>query len=45
VLTEVSVGKRMRGCLMDFRIYRSPLDPAKIKETMEWAKERLMPNP
>jgi hypothetical protein len=45
---EVGVGQyddqdeRFRGSLFDFRLYRLPMSPAKIKKTYEWGRARLL---
>lgn len=44
-LTENYIGRGLRGCLMDFRVYDRPMTPSDITATMEWAKEKLHPTP
>ena len=44
-LAKAYMGKNMRGCLQDFRLYSAAMTPAKIKATMEWTKKRLHPLP
>ena len=40
-----SIGRNMRGCLQDFRIYQTAMTPAKIKAAVAWNKKRLHPLP
>jgi hypothetical protein len=44
-LTDNFIGKNMRGCLQDFRVYRDPMSPEKIAETIAWGKPKLHPQP
>jgi hypothetical protein len=44
-LTENFLGRGLRGCLMDFRVYDRPLTPTDIQEMMGWAQSRLHPSP
>ena len=39
------IGKNMRGCLQDFRVYRAPMTETKIRNAMEWSKPLLHPMP
>lgn len=39
------IGRGMRGCLQDFRIYNKAMAPAKIKAAAIWNKKRLHPLP
>jgi hypothetical protein len=39
------IGKNMRGCLQDFRVYRAPMTEKKIRNAMEWSKPLLHPMP
>lgn len=41
-LIEASIGRGVRGCIVDFRVSRVPLDPL---ATMEWARPRLYASP
>jgi len=38
-------GKDVRGCIQDFRIYRTAMTPAKIHTAIEWGKKMLHPLP
>jgi len=40
-----SIGRGLRGCLQDFRIYQTAMTPAKIKAAAAWNKKRLHPLP
>lgn len=44
LLSENTLGK-FRGCLQDFRVYRSALTPDKMKAAIAWGKSKLHPNP
>ena len=44
-LAKNFIGRNMRGCLQDFRVYREAMSPAKIKAAMTWTKKRLHPLP
>jgi hypothetical protein len=44
-LTQNYIGKHMRGCLQDFRIYREPMTETKIQEAIAWSKPALHPQP
>lgn len=44
-LRENYIGQGMRGCIQDFRMYSSPLTPAKLRAAMAWTKPRLHPLP
>ena len=39
------IGKHVRGCLADFRIYTKPLTSEKIGAALSWMKPRLHPTP
>lgn len=39
------IGKNVRGCLQDFRVYRAPMTETKIKAAMNWSKPLLHPMP
>ena len=45
LLTENRIGRGLRGCLMDFRVYDRPLLSEEIQSTRTWAQERLHPSP
>ena len=44
-LVANTIGRNMRGCLQDFRVYRTSMTPAKIKAAAVWNKKRLHPLP
>jgi len=44
-LTQNYIGKNMRACLQDFRIYRLPMTEAKIEAAIAWGMPMLHPNP
>jgi hypothetical protein len=44
-LTENILGRGLRGCLVDFRVYDRALSPSDVTATMAWAQERLHPEP
>ena len=44
-LSENYIGRNMRGCIQDFRVYRTPLVPSKLKEAIAWSKPKLHPLP
>ncbi len=44
-LTQNFIGRDLRGCLQDFRVYKAHLGPAAVSKAMAWAKERLHPLP
>jgi hypothetical protein len=39
------IGKHVRGCIADFRIYTKPLTHEKINAAISWMKSRLHPTP
>ena len=39
------IGKNVRGCLADFRVYTKPLTAAKIDAAIRWMQPRLHPTP
>ena len=39
------IGKNVRGCLADFRVYMKPLTKAKIDAAIKWMGPRLHPTP
>lgn len=41
-LKQNYIGKGVRGCIQDFRIYRTPIAPASV---MRWSKPKLHPVP
>jgi hypothetical protein len=44
-LTQNFLGQNVRGCLQDFRVYRTPLTEAKLKAAIAWSKPLLHPQP
>lgn len=44
-LSQNYIGRGVRGCIQDFRVYRTPMRPPRITEAIEWSKDRLHPNP
>lgn len=44
-ITENFIGKNVRGCIQDFRMYRTPLTPAKLHSTIRYSRGRLHPQP
>jgi len=44
VLSENFIGRRMRGCIRDFRMYSTPFGD-RIADAMAWSKPTLHPNP
>jgi len=44
-IKENYIGQGLRGCLQDFRMYSTPLTPAKLKEAIAWGKPKLHPLP
>lgn len=45
VLRDNFIGRGVRGCLKDFRVYNAPMTKDKIVEAIAWSKPRLHPNP
>jgi hypothetical protein len=45
VLRDNFIGRGVRGCLKDFRVYNAPMTKNKIVEAIAWSKPRLHPNP
>jgi len=39
------IGKGLKGCIQDFRVYAKPMTPAKIKSAMAFAQPLLHPSP
>jgi hypothetical protein len=44
-LTENYIGRNMRGCIQDFRIYRTPLTHEKLQASIAWSKPLLHQSP
>lgn len=44
-LKENYIGKNVRGCLQDFRVYSTPLVPSKLQAAIAWSKPKLHPLP
>lgn len=44
-LAENYLGRGLRGCLQDFRVYTEPMSAAKIAAASRWMKLRLHPSP
>lgn len=44
-LTENFLGRGLRGCLQDFRVYTEPMSAAKISAARRWTEPRLHPSP
>lgn len=44
-LTQNYIGRGLRGCLQDFRVYREAMTPAKIEAAIAWSKPVLHPTP
>jgi len=44
-ITENYIGKNLRGCIQDLRIYGTPMPPRKLKAAMEFSKKKLHPLP
>jgi hypothetical protein len=45
LLTENYIGKNVRGCIQDLRIYRKPMGLERIKEAIAWGRPKLHPQP
>jgi hypothetical protein len=41
MLANNVIGKKMRGCIQDFRVYTRPLSPDQVQETMAFSKPFL----
>ena len=39
------IGKHVRGCIQDFRVYNSPMGREKILDAIKWSKPMLHPQP
>jgi hypothetical protein len=44
-LKNNALGKNVRGCIQDFRVYSKPMTETKIKKAMNWSKPLLHPSP
>jgi hypothetical protein len=44
-LTHNYIGRNMRGCIQDFRVYRGALLPEKIETAFQLGRKRLHPQP
>jgi hypothetical protein len=44
-LAENYIGRGVRGCIQDLRVYRTSMRPERIEEAIAWSKDRLHPNP
>jgi hypothetical protein len=44
-LTQNFIGRGLRGCLQDFRIYKAHLGPERVKAAMSFSKDKLHPLP
>lgn len=44
-LTQNYIGRGLRGCLQDFRIYNRPMTEHKIAAAIRWSKGHLHPTP
>jgi hypothetical protein len=44
-LTQNYIGRGVRGCLQDFRVYKAHLGSTAVSKAMAWIKERLHPLP
>ena len=44
-LSQNFIGRGVRGCLQDFRIYKAHLSPERVKATMSFSKDKLHPLP
>jgi len=44
-IKENYIGRNVRGCLQDFRVYSTPLIQGKLKEAIAWSKPKLHPLP
>jgi hypothetical protein len=44
-LTYNYIGRNMRGCVQDFRVYKAPLPAPKIEAAVRWGRQRLHPQP
>jgi hypothetical protein len=44
-LRQNYIGRGLRGCLQDLRIYSKPLPADKLQAAINWSKSKLHPNP
>lgn len=44
-ITENFIGKNVRGCIQDFRVYSTPLTEDKLRSAIRYSKDRLHPTP
>ena len=44
-ITENFIGKNVRGCIQDFRMYSTPLTKTKLQTAIRYSKGRLHPEP
>jgi hypothetical protein len=44
-LTQNFIGKGVRGCIQDFRIYRDPMSAQRVHEAIVWGQPHLHQNP
>ena len=44
-IRENTIGRNVRGCIKDVRVYNTPLFSSKCKDIIEWSKPRLHPSP
>jgi hypothetical protein len=44
-LTENYIGKGVRGCIQDFRVYRDPMSARRVHEAITWGQPHLHQNP
>lgn len=44
-ITENFIGKNVRGCIQDFRMYSTPLTEDKLQSAIRYSKDRLHPQP
>jgi hypothetical protein len=44
-LKQNYIGRGLRGCLQDFRIYSKPLPSDKLQAAINWGRTKLHPNP
>jgi hypothetical protein len=44
-LTQNFIGRGVRGCIQDFRVYSKPMTAAKIAAAIRWGRPRLHPSP
>jgi hypothetical protein len=44
-LTQNFIGRGVRGCIQDFRVYSKPLIGDKLQTTIAWGRSKLHPLP